>query len=137
MIKIQRNQIKNLVVNNKTICLKILDTPGQTLFRGLNKICCKNADFVLLIYNITNRSTFNEIKEYHYETMKSIVETASIDIFYNKLQHLSLLELTVINMKTNKSVKKRQGNMLKVLELIHLSYQQRIILTLINYWIIL
>ena len=77
--------IKNLVVNNKTICLKILDTSGQTLFRGLNKIFCKNADFVLLIYNITNRSTFNEIKEYHYETMKSIVETASIDIFYNKL----------------------------------------------------
>lgn len=76
------NNIKKLIVNNKTICLEIWDTCGSHSFRNINEIFCKNAKFILLMYNITNRKTFDEIKNYYYEKMKILAGDASIIILY-------------------------------------------------------
>ena len=54
----------------KSITLDIWDTVGQEKFRSLNKIFYSNARAVILVYDITNEKTFDEIKNYWYEQIK-------------------------------------------------------------------
>ena len=51
---------------DKSITLDIWDTVGQEKFRSLNKIFYSNAKAVILVYDITNKKTFDEIKKYWY-----------------------------------------------------------------------
>ena len=56
---------KNLELpGNKRITLDIWDTAGQERFRSLNRIFYSNAKAVILVYDITNKKTFDEIKNY-------------------------------------------------------------------------
>ena len=52
---------------------KIWDTAGQEKYRGLAKIFYKNADIVILVYDITRRKTFEELKSYWYGQIKENV----------------------------------------------------------------
>ena len=45
----------------------IWDTAGQEQYRAIAKIFYKNAKIIILCYDITNRHSFNELKEYWYE----------------------------------------------------------------------
>ena len=54
----------------KKISLDIWDTAGQEKFRALTRIFYKNAKAVVLVYNITNKATFEEVKNYWYEQVK-------------------------------------------------------------------
>ena len=51
---------------NQSITLDIWDTAGQEKFRSLNRIFYSKAKAVILVYDITNKSTFEEIKNYWY-----------------------------------------------------------------------
>ena len=75
---------KNIFINGKSQDLDIWNISEWPYRRCYEKVC-KKADFILLMYNIKYRSTFNQKKEYHYETMKNLAKLASINIFYNKL----------------------------------------------------
>ena len=56
---------KNLELpGNKRITLDIWDTAGQERFRSLNRIFYSNAKAVILVYDITNKKSFDEIKNY-------------------------------------------------------------------------
>ena len=56
---------KNLELpGNKRITLDIWDTAGQERYRSLNRIFYSNAKAVILVYDITNQKTFDEIKNY-------------------------------------------------------------------------
>jgi len=48
------------------IKLIIWDTAGQEKYRSLTKLFYKDANAAILVYDITNKKTFNEIKEYWY-----------------------------------------------------------------------
>ena len=77
---------KKIVTNTKIIQLDFWDTGGVEKFRSLNKIFHKNTDIVLLVYNITVRRSFEEIKNYHYQNSKSLAENASMiitSLFYS------------------------------------------------------
>lgn len=50
--------------------LQLWDTAGQERFRGLTKMFLKDADIVLLVYDITRKNTFEELKDYWYEEVK-------------------------------------------------------------------
>ena len=50
--------------SGKKINLDIWDTAGQERFRNVNKIFYKEAKAVLLVYDITNKTSFDEIKNY-------------------------------------------------------------------------
>ena len=48
----------------KTISFEIWDTAGQEKYRSLSKMFFKEATVTLIVYDITNKSSFEEIKNY-------------------------------------------------------------------------
>ena len=65
---------------NKTINLDIWDTAGQEIYRSISKIFYKNASVGVLVYDITNITSFKNIKEFWYKELKE--NTDSNIIFY-------------------------------------------------------
>ena len=61
----------------KKIKFEIWDTAGQEIYRSLTKIFYKDAKIAVLVYDITKRETFEEIKKYWYNQIK---ESATPDI---------------------------------------------------------
>ena len=58
--------------NEETVKLIIWDTSGQEEYRAINKIYYKDAKIVILVYDITDRKSFIEIKEYWVNEMKNL-----------------------------------------------------------------
>ena len=56
--------------DGRSITLDIWDTAGQEKFRSLNRIFYKNAKAVVLVYDITDKKSFDEIKNYWYDQIK-------------------------------------------------------------------
>ena len=52
---------------NKTIKFEIWDTAGQERFRSLAKIFYKDAKVIVLVYDITSKKSFDELKSFWYE----------------------------------------------------------------------
>jgi small GTP-binding protein len=61
---------KTIKMGLKTVKLKIWDTAGQERFRNITKQYYKGADGILLVYDITDRNSFEKIKDW----MKQIQE---------------------------------------------------------------
>ena len=57
-------KVKLLVHNNKKLKLTIWDTAGQERFRTLTSAYYRGANAILLVYDITNRKSFDSIKEW-------------------------------------------------------------------------
>ena len=49
---------------NKTLKLEIWDTAGQERYRSVTKMFYKDADVALLVYDITNLSSFEDLQTY-------------------------------------------------------------------------
>ena len=61
------NQSKEFVYSEfggVTLTLQIWDTAGQEKFRSINKIFYKDASIAILVYDITRRETFDDIRTY-------------------------------------------------------------------------
>ena len=58
--------------DGKTINLDLWDTSGQEKYRALTTIFYKDADCIVLGYDITNKSTFEDIKIYWIPQIKSV-----------------------------------------------------------------
>ena len=56
--------------NNITLKLQIWDTAGQEKFRSINKIFYKEAAVAILVYDITNERSFEQLKTYWYQEVK-------------------------------------------------------------------
>ena len=56
--------------NGKTIKFEIWDTAGQEKYRALTKIFYKDAGVAILVYDITRKESFEEIKNYWYNQIK-------------------------------------------------------------------
>ena len=65
--------------NNKSIKFDIWDTAGQEKYRALAKIFYQDSTVVILVYDITNKNSFNELKNYWYEEVK---ENSSSDVIF-------------------------------------------------------
>ena len=50
--------------------VNIVDTAGQENFRALSSQYYKKADGILLVYDITNEKSFENIKDYYFEQIK-------------------------------------------------------------------
>ena len=76
---------KSIEIEGESLKLELWDTAGQEKYRSLNKMFYKNADIVLFVYDITNRKSFEEIREYYYELTRELVpEYAIFGIAGNK-----------------------------------------------------
>ena len=87
---------KTLSFNNgKKIKLEIWDTAGQERYRALSKLFYNNAYAAILVYDITKKSTFDEVKNYWIKQLKeSAPEDIIISIAANKAD---LLEQEQVN----------------------------------------
>ena len=63
--------------DGKSLSFDIWDTIGQEKFRSLNKLFYQGAKAIILVYDITNKKSFNEMKDYWY---KQIMELGNRDI---------------------------------------------------------
>ena len=63
--------------NGKSLKLEIWDTAGQERYRSLTKIFYKNSSCAILVYDITKKPTFDELKNYWIGQIK---ESAPKDI---------------------------------------------------------
>ena len=61
---------KELVVNKKNVLLDIWDTAGQEKFHSMGRHFYKNSNIVVIVYDITNIQTFEDIKNYWYNDVK-------------------------------------------------------------------
>ena len=61
----------NFEEEKQKIKFEIWDTAGQEKFRSLAKVFYKNSSICILVYDITKRKTFEELKNYWYEEIKS------------------------------------------------------------------
>ena len=74
-------KIKLLTINNHTLKLTIWDTAGQERFRTLTSSYYRGAHGIILMYDITNRTTYNNIKHWLNE----------IDIYCTNQNYIKLL----------------------------------------------
>lgn len=56
--------------NGDEIVLQLWDTAGQEAYKGLTKLYFKNAYGIIIVYDITRRDSFDEIKNYWYKQAK-------------------------------------------------------------------
>lgn len=68
------------VVNDKKILFEIWDTAGQERYRSINNIFYQDAYICLLVYDITKKQTFDDIKEYWY---KSVLDESTENIIFH------------------------------------------------------
>ena len=70
---------KTIIIDGYKINLEIWDTAGQEQYRSINALFYKDACICLMVYDITNKNTFNSIKDYWYD---SVYQTANQGIIF-------------------------------------------------------
>ena len=70
---------KQEIINNKTIQIKIWDTASQERYKALTPSYFKNAEGVLVVYDITNTDSFDNVK-YWISSIKYNMESKNIKI---------------------------------------------------------
>ena len=94
------SQLKSIKLNNgKTLRLKFIDTPGQERARSLVKNFYKKSDIIILIYDVTDKKSFESIQQF-YEQIKNETSEEHIILLGNKID------------KEGRQVTKEQGEKL-------------------------
>ena len=83
-------KIKVVELNGTKIILKIWDTCGQERYKSLAKTFIKDADGILFVYDISNKQSFEHIKDWIRESeeangeFQKIVLGNKIDLYQRK-----------------------------------------------------
>ena len=56
---------------SQNVKLDIWDTSGQEKYRSLNKLFYKDAKIAILVYDITNKDSFDELKNYWFNQLEN------------------------------------------------------------------
>jgi small GTP-binding protein len=92
-------KLKLLTTNpDKNIKLQIWDTAGQDRFRCITKNYFRGSHGILLIYDITSMSSFNNIKNWILQIKESLGEQPCITLVGNK-----------VDLESNRKVSKEDG----------------------------
>ena len=76
---------------NQSIKFEIWDTAGQEKYRSLAKVFYKNASVCILVYEITRRPSFEELKKYWINEVESNAsKNVSKLLFNNKKLYFSI-----------------------------------------------
>ena len=95
---------KNLFYEDKTIRLILWDTAGQERFRSLIPSYLKNAHCIIIVYDITNKESFNSLNHWLNDAKENTIEGTIFVICGNKVD---LKEKRVIsNEQINAYIKK-------------------------------
>ena len=69
---------KTIEINDEKITFAIWDTSGQEKYRALAKQYYKDAQVIIFVYDITNKKSFDNIKNYWYNETKENVEEDNV-----------------------------------------------------------
>jgi small GTP-binding protein len=93
--------------NGKILKLEIWDTAGQERYRSVTKMFYKDANAAILVYDITNKNSFNQLQNYWAEQVKeSSPKNIIIAIAANKCD---LFEKEVVDEKEARDYAKSIG----------------------------
>ena len=76
---------KYIIYNNKRIQLELWDTAGQERFKGIAKNYFHAANGVILVFDITNKDSFNKLKYWIDEGKTNVGQDTEIIIAANKI----------------------------------------------------
>ena len=95
------SQLKSIQLNNgKTLKLKFIDTPGQERFRSLLKNLYNKSDIIILIYDVTDKKSFENIKGFYDQIKNETTGEVHIILLGNQID------------KEGREVTKEQGEKL-------------------------
>ena len=99
-------------LNGKEIRFDLWDTAGQERFRSVTKSLYRDAKVIILVYDITEKETFNEVKDYWYEQIK--LNSANDVILCLAGNKCDLYENEVITEEEGKELAKEMGAIFKL-----------------------
>ena len=103
-------RLKTLTLKNrKTVKLQIWDTAGQDRFRSITKNYYKKANGIILIYDITNKKSYKNIREWINQIKEEAVSNVIIYLVGNK-----------IDLEKERKVKTEEGEKLQKNIIAHL-----------------
>ena len=103
------------IMINKDICkLTIFDTAGQEKFRAVPRNYYKNADGILLLFDVCNRDTFDKIKDWINEIKIHSNKSINNDDDKNKLIVYLLGNKIDMERDVNKKEGEKMANELKI-----------------------
>ena len=73
----------NMKIDNKNLNVDIWDTNGQERFRAIAKLNYKKADVAILVYDITNTKSFDEIQNYWVNELRNNTDDLKGKYNYN------------------------------------------------------
>ena len=79
------NKTTNVTIENKTYKVQIWDTAGQERFRSITKNYYKGAHGIVLIYDVTNKDTFENVRKWIKQIKEEVDEKVSIILVGNKI----------------------------------------------------
>ena len=77
-------QLKQIEINGISYNLSLWDTIGQEKHRNLSKLFFKNSKIAILVYNIANRASFNELKFWLNSLKEMVKENIILGVAGNK-----------------------------------------------------
>ena len=87
-------------INDQIIQIKIWDTAGQEIFHSLTKNFYRKADGIIIVYDITNRESFEKVQHW----IKSVYDNSDT---YKEIQ--MILVGNKIDLEENREVTKEEG----------------------------
>ena len=95
-------KLKNVTLENgETIKIQIWDTAGQERYKTITKSYIKGANGIILIYDITNKNSFEGIKNWIRQVKEVVSSRVCVALVGNK-----------IDMKDNREISKEDGQKL-------------------------
>ena len=71
---------KHVTIDGKKIIFEIWDTAGEERFRSINSIFYQDASICILVYDITDIKSFQDIKDFWYN---SVLENSTVNIIFH------------------------------------------------------
>ena len=75
---------KKININNREYHLELWDTAGQEIYRSLTKLFLVDSKIVIFVYDITQKSSFEELDFWINTAKENLDNTAIYAIFANK-----------------------------------------------------
>ncbi|XP_020581049.1 ras-related protein RABC2a-like [Phalaenopsis equestris] len=93
-------KIKHLTVSGKKLKLTIWDTAGQEKFRALNSSYFRNAQGIILVYDVTQRETFTNLSE---------VWVKEIELYSTNQDCIKMVVANKVDKESERVVTKEEG----------------------------
>eukprot|EP01083_Nonionella_stella_P004037 11614_1 len=77
-------KLKTMELDNKTIKLQIWDTAGQERFKTITRSYYRGANGIIVVYDVTDKESFDNIREWLFEVDRYASDDVSILIIGNK-----------------------------------------------------